>query len=96
MTGPDGEKITYYWVFTDISALSSLSFDDGFTDESGNPSSEMPIIHTAVTLERADALTRMTIRSRFDSIEQLELLDSMGMVEGMTEAIGQIDAILAH
>ena len=95
MTGPDGEKITYYWLFTDISVPSSLSFDDGFTDESGNPSSEMPIIHTAVTLERADALTRMTIRSRFDSIEQHELLDSMGMVEGMKEAIGQIDPILA-
>ncbi len=95
MTGPDGEKICYCWVFTEITAPSSLSFDDRFTDEGGDPSSEMPTIHTAVTIDRADAMSRMTIRSRFDSLEQLEELVAMGMEEGTRLAIGQIDTILA-
>ena len=95
MTGPDGEKIRYRWFFTEITPPLSLSFDDRFTDEGGNPSSEMPTIHTDVTIERADAASRMTIRSRFDSLEQLEELVEMGMEEGMGLTLGQIDTILA-
>jgi hypothetical protein len=38
----------------------------------------------------------MTIRSSFGTVEQMEQLVAMGMAEGMTEAMGQIDAILAE
>jgi hypothetical protein len=38
----------------------------------------------------------MTIRSSFRTVEQMEQLVAMGMAEGMTEAMGQIDAILAE
>jgi hypothetical protein len=31
----------------------------------------------------------------FDSREEMERLDSMGMTEGMREAVGQMDALLA-
>ncbi|MFY2787341.1 SRPBCC family protein [Rhodococcus sp. MALMAid1271] len=95
MSGPDGEKIGYCWVFTEIAAPYSLSFDDRFTDDDGNPSSDMPTIHTAVSIEEAGASTRMTIRSRFDSLEQLEELVAMGMEEGVASALGQVDAIVA-
>jgi hypothetical protein len=39
--------------------------------------------------------TRMTITSSFATAEQMDQLVTMGMVEGMTEALGQIDEILA-
>ncbi|WP_306436953.1 SRPBCC family protein [Rhodococcus sp. 06-235-1A] len=95
MSGPDGEKAAGWWIFTDISAPTTLSFDDGFADDSGNPSSTMPVTHAVASLEDVDGRTRMTIRSRFDSLAQLEELVAMGMEEGMGLALGQIDAILA-
>jgi Fe2+ transport system protein FeoA len=39
--------------------------------------------------------TRMELRSTFASREQMEKLVSMGMVEGLQEAVGQMDALLA-
>jgi uncharacterized protein YndB with AHSA1/START domain len=38
--------------------------------------------------------TQMTIRSEFPSVEALEQMAAMGMEEGLTQAVGQIDAIL--
>jgi hypothetical protein len=40
--------------------------------------------------------TRMSIESHFPSTEVMEQLLAMGQEEGMTEAVGQIDAILAE
>ncbi len=41
-----------------------------------------------------DALT-MSIQSKFASREGMERLVEMGMEQGMVEALGQIDALLA-
>lgn len=38
----------------------------------------------------------MTIDSRFPSTQAMELVLAMGMEEGLTQAVGQIDAILAE
>ncbi len=49
-----------------------------------------------VTIESIDAgRTRMSIESRFPSTGAMEQLLAMGMEEGLTGAVGQIDAILA-
>ena len=39
--------------------------------------------------------TRMELRSVFESREQMEQLVSMGVVEGLQQAVGQMDALLA-
>jgi hypothetical protein len=39
--------------------------------------------------------TRMSIESEFPTVEAMEQLASMGMEEGLRQAVGQIDAILA-
>jgi hypothetical protein len=38
----------------------------------------------------------MTIENLFPSTEAMEQVLAMGMEEGMTQAVGQIDAILAE
>jgi hypothetical protein len=43
-----------------------------------------------------DGRTRMSIASYSRAREDLELVLAMGMEEGLTEAVGQIDAILAE
>jgi hypothetical protein len=39
--------------------------------------------------------TRMELRSVFDSREQMEQIVGMGTVEGLQEAVGKMDALLA-
>src|SRR4029079_4512439 len=50
-----------------------------------------------VTIEPiAEGRTRMTIENVFPDTATMEQLLAMGQEEGMTEAVGQIDAILAE
>ena len=94
MTGPDGEKAHGWWRFQAVEEPRSLELEDGFADENGTPSAEMPTVQMRMDLEEVDAGTRMTLTSRFASLEQMEQLMSMGMIEGLTEALGQIDELL--
>ena len=49
-----------------------------------------------VTIEEiGGGKTRMSIESEFPTVEAMEQLAAMGVEEGMREALGQIDAILA-
>ncbi|NQX06567.1 SRPBCC domain-containing protein [Rathayibacter sp. VKM Ac-2856] len=96
MTGPDGEKARGYWRVTRVDEPTRLEFDDGFADDDGNPVDSLGITHAVVTLAEVDGRTRMIVRSSFESLEQLEQMVQMGMQEGMTQAMGQIDALLAE
>lgn len=96
MTGPGGEKSRGWWRFTAIEAPHRLEFDDGFADENGDPVPAMGTSHAVMELEAIDTRTRMTMVSTFDSAESLEKVLAMGMEEGMKQALGQIDAILAE
>ena len=95
MTGPEGEKARGWWRFVSLDEPRSIEFDDGFSDESGLPNAEMPTIRGRVELEQTAAGTRMTVTSHFATAEQMQQLVEMGMVEGMNEAMGQIDKVLA-
>ena len=96
MTGPEGDKAHGWWEFTSIESPRRLQFDDGFADNDGNPTGEYGTAHATVTLETVGERTRMTILSIFESEEQLEQMVQMGMEEGMKQAVGQIDSILAE
>ena len=96
MTGPDGEKARGWWRITAVQAPTHLEFDDGFADDDGAPVEAMGTTHATVTLEEIGDRTRMTILSTFESEEQLNQMVEMGMEEGMKEAVGQIDALLAE
>ena len=48
-----------------------------------------------VTFEATDGGTRMTAVTRFVDASQMQTMLEMGMQDGMTQAIGQIDAVLS-
>ncbi len=96
MTGPDGTKARGWWRFTAVQAPNQLEFDEGFADEDGDPVEDVGTAHATVTLEDLGGRARMTIMSTFESEEQMEEMVKMGMEEGMKEAAGQIDALLAE
>jgi uncharacterized protein YndB with AHSA1/START domain len=96
MTGPDGTKARGWWRITSVQAPNQLEFDDGFADDDGNQVEDMGTTHATVTLEDLGGRTRMTVLSTFESEEQMNKMVEMGMEEGMREAAGQIDALLAE
>ncbi|MFI5935244.1 SRPBCC domain-containing protein [Actinoplanes sp. NPDC051494] len=95
MTGPDGEKAGGWWTITAVDAPRRLEFDDGFAGDDGEPSASMPVTRTVVTLEPTATGTRMVTTSLFPDLESLEKVVAMGVEEGMSLAMGQIDAVLA-
>jgi uncharacterized protein YndB with AHSA1/START domain len=95
MTGPDGDKYRGWWRITSVDAPTSLEFTDGFADQDGAPNTAMPTMAVPVRLSEHGGGTRMEMRSVFDSAEQMEQLADMGMVEGLRQAVGQMDGLLA-
>ena len=97
MTGPEGEQLKGFWDIIEADAPRSLVFRDGFANDDGTPNTDMPSNESRVTIEEiGDGRTRMSIDSIFPSREAMEQLLAMGMEEGLTQAVGQIDAILAE
>lgn len=95
MTGPEGDTHRGWWRITSVNPPKSLEFSDGFADEDGRPASDMPVSTVEMQLIDHDGGTRMELRSVFDSREEMEQLMDMGAAEGLQEAVGQMDALLA-
>ena len=97
MTGPAGDEPKGYWDVVEMDPPHRLVFRDGFANDDGSPNTDLPGTESRITIEAIDAgRTRMSIQSLFPSAEAMEQLVAMGMEEGLTEAVGQIDAILAE
>ncbi len=96
MTGPDGEKYAGYWDITSVDEPTSFAFRDGFADADLNPNPpDMPVSENTYTFTEHNGGTRAIYVSRFASAEGLQQVLDMGVVEGSTSAINQIDELLA-
>ncbi len=97
MTGPEGDQSRGYWEVLEADPPHRLVFRDGFANADGTPNSDLPMNTGHVRIEEVgQGRTRMSIESIFPSTEAMEQILAMGMEEGLTEAVGQIDAILAE
>ena len=98
MTGPEGDTPHGYWDIVEAEPPRYLNIRDGFANEDGTTNEEMPgPAGQVVRISPIDGgRTRMEIESHFPSTEVMEQLLAMGMEQGLTEAVGQIDAILAE
>ena len=97
MTGPAGDQPRGYWDILEVDPPHRLAFRDGFANDDGTPNSELPVGLARVRIEEVGSgRTRMSIESVFPSAEAMEQVLAMGMEEGLKQAVGQIDAILAE
>lgn len=94
MTGPDGEKSRGYWDFVSVEAPRSFEVRDGFSTEDGTPNTEMPSMRMVFNFEETATGSRLVTTTHFGSLAELEQLLEMGMQEGLTAAMGQIDAVV--
>ena len=95
MTSPEGEKFAGYWEVTAVDEPRSFSFDDGFADQDFNPNPALPVSHNVYSFTAHNGGTRATYVGTYESAEALQKVLDMGMVEGATAAIAQIDDLLA-
>ncbi len=96
MTGPEGDQPRGYWEVLEVDPPRSLVFRDGFANDDGTPNTELPETTARVAIEDiGGGRTRMTIESVFPSAEAMEQLLAMGMEQGLQQAVGQIDELLA-
>lgn len=94
MTGPDGTTSRGWFRFLAIEPNARFEVQDGFADEFGLPSTEMPTMHMAFTFAPTENGSRCSTVTTFASVESMQQLVSMGMMDGMRSSMSQIDAVL--
>jgi len=96
MTSPEGGRVHGWWNIVAVEEPHRLDLEDGFADSEGEPDNTLPTMLFTVTLDALPSgATRMLVETRFPSREAMDQILAMGMEEGITAAMGQIDAILA-
>jgi uncharacterized protein YndB with AHSA1/START domain len=96
MSGPDGERADGMWIVREVDAPRSFEVDDAFADEQGEPKTETGFVRMRAEFTPVEGGTRVRFVSTFESTEQLQQMLDMGMEQGMTLAMGQIDDLLAE
>ena len=96
MTSPEGEKYYGWWRVTAVDAPRSFAFEDGFAaDDSFAPIDDLPVSKNVYRFESSGDGTRATFTSTYESAEDLQKVLEMGVVDGATQAINQVDDLLA-
>jgi uncharacterized protein YndB with AHSA1/START domain len=93
MTGPDG-AMRGTWRVTVVDPPTSLEFTDAFAHPDARRIADMPVFTVRVRLTERDGGTRMEMHLAFESRADMEKLLSTGIVEGLRQAVGQIDSLL--
>ena len=95
MTGPDGNRAHGWWRFIAVEPTRRFEVEDGFSHDDGTPNEEMPSMRMVYTFSEKPNGSGFTCVTYFESIEAMESLVQMGMLEGMRSALGQLDDVLA-
>ena len=95
MTGPDGVKYCGYWRVLEVDEPERFSFADGFAHEDFTPNTDLPESRNEYGFAPEGDGTRATFVATYATLEGLRQVLDMGMVEGATAALGQIDDLLA-
>jgi uncharacterized protein YndB with AHSA1/START domain len=95
MTSPEGEKFYGRWDFEEIEQPLRIVARDAFADAEGEIDTSVPTGRMTLTFESTSGGSRLTTVSASPTAEALEQVIAMGQVEGMTQAFGQLDTVLA-
>jgi uncharacterized protein YndB with AHSA1/START domain len=95
MTGPDGTRARGWWRFLAVEPGRRFEVEDGFAHDDGRPNDAMPTMRMVFSFEPTTRGSRMTGVTYFPSVEAMQQLAEMGMVEGLRSALGQLDGLLA-
>lgn len=96
MTSPEGQRFAGYWNVTAVDEPQAFEFDDGFAlntdDFAADP--DLPTSANTYRFVADGAGTRAEYTSVYATEEALSKVLEMGLVDGATGAINQIDELL--
>ena len=96
MTGPEGEKYYCYWEIRTVDEPNSFTFDDGFAlDAQFTKNEAMPVSRNVYSFLEHGGGTRAIYVGSYASAEALQQVLDMGVIEGSSLAINQIDELIA-
>ncbi len=94
LTGPDGATHHGRWEFLRIDEPEAFEVLDGFADEHGDLLAEMEPMRMVFTFTPDGPRTRFEAVTHFSSLASLEQQVAMGVVDGMRQAMDQLDTVL--
>jgi uncharacterized protein YndB with AHSA1/START domain len=95
MTSPEGERFYGRWDFEEIEEPNRIVARDAFADADGEIDTSVPTGRMTLVFESTASGSRLTTVSASPTAEALEQVIAMGQIEGMTQAFGQLDTVLA-
>lgn len=95
MTSPEGEKYPGLWDIKTVDEPAGFTFEDAFADQDFNVVPDLPVSQNTYAFVAHGGGTRATFLTTYATVEALQQVLDMGVVEGATSAINQIDAFLA-
>lgn len=94
MRSEEGQESWGKSVYEIVEAPKLLVYTDVFSDENGNDSDEFPAMKISVEFAEEENGTRIISRTLFDSVESLNQVKEMGVVEGMTQTFDRLEDYL--
>lgn len=94
MLGPEGEKSWCWAGYTAIDAENSFEAEDAFCDENGVKSSNMPAMKWRNEFYDEGDKTKVIVTTQFTSLEDMEKTLKMGVEEGFSMALENLDEVL--
>ena len=95
MSGPDGDRSGRYWQFQRIEQGRTIDIIDGFSRQDGTPNDELSQMRMRVSFEPNGAGSRLLMVTSFPDLRAMEQILDMGMREGLSAALGQMDDVVA-
>src|SRR3979490_1727569 len=95
-TGPAGDQPRGYWDVLEVEPPHRILFRAGFANADGTPNTDLPVNTIRVGIEEvAQGRPHRPIEIVFPSTEAMEQVLAMGTEVGLSQAVSQIDGILA-
>lgn len=92
--GPNNEKHFAGTDYHEIRQNRSISMTDYFTDENGNPDSQMPVAEWLIGFTGVEEGTKITVNMHYKTLEDLRKTIEMSFKEGVLQAAEQLEEIL--
>jgi uncharacterized protein YndB with AHSA1/START domain len=94
--GPAGapQEVWIRAVYSEVISGSALTYVEGFSDESGADLDPESHVVTVEFIGVEPGRTRLVLRTRFASVQRLEQIAAMGMVDGWAGGFDRLEDVL--
>ena len=95
MEDPGSQRYCGKMIYREIDAPSRFTATDIFTDEDGNPSTDMPEAHSTFAFAETNGETVLTCGSRYETQQARDIIIQMGVEAGLSQCFDRLEEYLA-